>query len=363
MTENVINLSVDDILNFSKKAKKSFDGLAKSGGNRSPRLQATFLPEGKHKVRIIVDPERKLYREVTTCGYFNRGIQNPNHLEDGVPEEFEEAVSGFYYLIDALDYYEVWKHRPKFNILFLVQLLETDSPSDYWEEGQLYAVVGNMKVARALYSWLQTASEDDPEALAASLDPTKKGCPVDITHSGGTQGSTSFYLRRKAEDPLKIDETYLPLSEAYVKDGWDSTKFANLFVNLYEEYAGITDDAEASGETYEDFLEEEHGKGEFEVPDFDKILKELDEVSTYKGEDAEDDAEEEEEKEVEVKKTSKSKTTIKRRKKVEDDEEDESEDDEELEEDELEDDNDNDNDDEEEVEEKPKRRRSRIRKD
>ena len=232
-----------DVAGIKALAGKMKERKEKSGGTGN-FPNATFLPEGSHQGRIITDPVGNLYREVRTHGYFSYGIQTPSDCED-LPENFNYAELDD--MLEELNEYNHWKYGLKYNILFYFFLQKTDTPSDNWKPNTLYAVIGNGKVANALTDFITALAEDSPEVLEGMLDKDVKGSPVKITVVRGNQGSVTFTPLFSKADPVVTDQTYQPLAQAYIREGFDKDKYVGLVKRVRKDLDEIRSQRKAKG--------------------------------------------------------------------------------------------------------------------
>ncbi|AXY86091.1 hypothetical protein [Escherichia phage vB_EcoM_IME392] len=277
-----------DVAGIKALAGKMKERKEKSGGTGN-FPNATFLPEGSHQGRIITDPVGNLYREVRTHGYFSYGIQTPSDCED-LPENFNYAELDD--MLEELNEYNHWKYGLKYNILFYFFLQKTDTPSDNWKPNTLYAVIGNGKVANALTDFITALAEDSPEVLEGMLDKDVKGSPVKITVVRGNQGSVTFTPLFSKADPVVVDQTYQPLSQAYIREGFDKDKYVGLVKRVRKDLDEIRSQRKAKGlplvgeDGFEELKAEEEAKAE-EAKSDDKVE---DTKSDAKSEPTEDQA-------------------------------------------------------------------------
>lgn len=216
----VTKLSVKDIANLAKGMRDRKD---KSGNGKFPA--ATFLPEGEHTVRIFTDPVGNLYRELRSNGYFSYGIQSPADCEN-LPENFDYAELDD--VLEELNEYQVWKLGTKFNFMFYVHVISTNASSDNWKAGQTYVAIGNGKVASAFTDFIVALGEDSPDTLQTMLDKDVAASPVKITLVRGNQGSCTFTPLFSKAPAVAVDESYQPLTQAYIREGYDRDKYINL---------------------------------------------------------------------------------------------------------------------------------------
>lgn len=219
-TQAVTKLSAEMIANLAKGMR---DRKEKSGGGKYPA--ATFLPEGEHTVRIFTDPVGNLYRELRSNGYFSYGIQSPADCGN-LPENFDYAELDD--VLEELSEYQVWKLGTKFNFMFYVHVISTNAASDNWKAGNTYVAIGNGKVASAFTDFIVALGEDSPDTLVSMLDKDVAASPVKITLVRGNQGSCTFTPLFSKAPAVPVDESYQPLSQAYIRDGYDRDKYINL---------------------------------------------------------------------------------------------------------------------------------------
>lgn len=219
-------LSAMDILAMAKGIKEK---KAKSGAKF---VEATFIPDGTHKVRIFTDPNGELYRTVVTNGYFGKGIQAPSTCED-LPENFNGDE--FERLKEELRDYGVYKYGDKYNFLIYMQVLETDKPDDTWKPGAVLVAVCKRRVETGITDMIVNLAEESADVLENMINPMVKGNPITITQVSGMNGSFSCTPSFRAADPVPLTpDNYQPLSHAYIRDGWNAEKFNNLVKAMKE---------------------------------------------------------------------------------------------------------------------------------
>lgn len=229
-------------------------GLQKSSGGDGPREYPTvcFLPEGKHKVRFILDSAGEFISEYFTYGFFARGIRDPFGLpKEQLPPNFENKLQIMYdeFFKARLRY----KYGSKKNCLAYVYIYETTVKGDErWKPGNLVVANGNGKFGRALINWANGLSQDAIEELNKTLDPSQEGIILNLEYTRGAQGDCSigatFPVRR--EGPIDLSNfVYSDLESAYIKPGFDEVKY-NALVKQYEEdmqVIKLTEEAKKSG--------------------------------------------------------------------------------------------------------------------
>lgn len=199
------------------------------GSGFADGIPEAFLPAGKHTLRIFADPNLQMYRMVrffTVKDPYKR-IMDPRFYKqtDGTYKCGEtvipqECIERLWELGSDLDY----SHGSRTSAVFYGMVIDTDSPSEYWEKGKLYVIKGPGRFEDA---WMaQMASmRSNPEVaphIAKSLNPTVPGWGWSITVVKGAQGSVSMTPTFMKDYPAaEIEEgTYLPLKDLVVKDGF-----------------------------------------------------------------------------------------------------------------------------------------------
>lgn len=207
------------------------------GSGFADGIPEAFLPAGKHTLRIFADPNLQMYRMVrffTVKDPYKR-IMDPRFYKqtDGTYKCGEtvipqECIERLWELGSDLDY----SHGSRTSAVFYGMVIDTDSPSEYWEKGKLYVIKGPGRFEDA---WMaQMASmRSNPEVaphIAKSLNPTVPGWGWSITVVKGAQGSVSMTPTFMKDYPAaEIEEgTYLPLKDLVVKDGFSMEDFGRL---------------------------------------------------------------------------------------------------------------------------------------
>lgn len=122
-----------------------------------------FLPEGRHFIRWIFDPEGKLYREMGND-----------------------------------------------HILTYGYLYQTRTPSEYWEVDRLYVIIGTKNLKRAILGMLEILQDEHMPILLAMLTPTVTGFASSVQVLSNRE--VSIQIVTKKIEPIDLTKfTYLSL--------------------------------------------------------------------------------------------------------------------------------------------------------
>lgn len=225
-----MSFNMSDLLN----KVKDFKDKGNSGDRQYPKT--TFLPEGTHKGRLIIDPTGELFTEYYSYGYFSKGIRDPRSLKPSdFPEGFTDELSA---TVEKLSEYH-WKYKAKKVFLAWFWLEETNKPEkDRWEAKNLYCLIGNNKFSSSLMEFIESVGKDAPEELQKSLDPSSDGVQIQLMVTSGTQGQVqiSIGFPTKILPPIDFkDQVYVPLEDAYIRPGFNKEKYDNLLKSYQEE--------------------------------------------------------------------------------------------------------------------------------
>lgn len=212
-------------LDFLKQSLDNYKAIKadESGGNDAKNV--VFMPEGKHRGRFIIDASGKhFYAKFDAYGYFRAGVRDPSQREsevDGVPE----ALKTHHHPLQEL-YYNYLRHAQKWSMgkqivyLFYFYLVETDSPSDNWKPGNLYAVIGKRIHEEAVMSFIENMTANAPDQIVSMLDPSAETPLLDLQYKGGKDGKCTvapfFPLKNtgpvdtSAFDYGVLDDVYIP---------------------------------------------------------------------------------------------------------------------------------------------------------
>lgn len=212
-------------LDFLKQSLDSYKAIKadESGGNDAKNV--VFMPEGKHRGRFIIDASGKhFYAKFDAYGYFRAGVRDPSQREsevDGVPEELKmhrHPLQELYY--NYLRHAQKWSMGKQTVYLFYFYLVETDSPSDNWKPGNLYAVIGKRIHEEAVMSFIENMTANAPEQIVSMLDPSAETTLLDLQYKGGKDGKCTvapfFPLKNtgpvdtSAFDYGVLDDVYIP---------------------------------------------------------------------------------------------------------------------------------------------------------
>lgn len=220
-------LTLDKLKDIVHKANK------KEGTGGGKFALTSFLPDGRHQGRFIVDPSNEIYSQYYSYGYFGKGTRTPE-AGDTLPEGFVDELKDIH---KELQGHRVYKYGPKFNMIFYFYLISTDRPSDNWKPGNLYAVIGDRKFSTSYINFITALANDAPEALLDSLNPDKSGVLLSIDYKFGRDGGCSIgaAFPQKTIDPLDLtDQVWVDLEQAYIRPGFDITRYNALLAEAKE---------------------------------------------------------------------------------------------------------------------------------
>lgn len=218
------SLSIDklnDLVNQSKKQS--------SNNNDSKRTNIAWIPEGIHKIRLVVDPDQNLFREVRNHRVEDAGriICNNSLRKLGVKQQDgsdipECEICKMAYEVDS------WQHKPKNDIMIYGFLYATDSPSDYFKPGKPYAFIVNNRFKKAVNGLLESLVSDSADFIASAFNPTISGGFFTIKLTRGTEGLVTITpVLQKKSDPLpNLAEWWIPLKDVWLSDSsYNSEKY------------------------------------------------------------------------------------------------------------------------------------------
>lgn len=249
-----------------------------------------FLPDGRHLIRFFLDPTAKLFRETKVGRVGKRRFVCPDWMSR------HDKTSDTIYPDCELDAHcreheEKWRDACRYHCMVYGVLYKTNNQSEYWkvEDGKPtpYLIVGNSKLKQALLDMLGTLREHGMDMLVAMLNPTSRGVYAAVTVTKGQQGSISIQVLTNSVDPIQLDEWYIPLSEAFMKNEFDEKMYrdamseykANLAPepgSAEAEAASILDDMDGEGNEVEEIAltstssVSQPTTTEFEFPDEDE---------------------------------------------------------------------------------------------
>lgn len=223
-------------LDFLKQSLDSYKAIKadESGGNGAQNV--VFMPEGKHRGRFIIDASGKhFYAKFDAYGYFRAGVRDPSQREsevDGVPEELKTHSHPLQEL-----YYNYLRHAQKWSMgkqpvyLFYFYLVETDSPSDNWKPGNLYAVIGKRSHEEAVMSFIENMTANAPDQIVSMLDPSAETPLLDLQYKGGKDGKCTVapFFPLKNTGPVDTSAfDYGVLEDLYIPKMFSQERYDKL---------------------------------------------------------------------------------------------------------------------------------------
>lgn len=234
-------------LDFLKQSLDRYKAIKadESGGNDAKNV--VFMPEGKHRGRFIIDASGKyFYSKFDAYGYFRAGVRDPSqrdsHAVEGVPEELKthrHPLQELYY--NYLRHAKKWSMGKQTVFLFYFYLVETDSPSDNWKPGNLYAVIGKRIHEEAVMAFIENMTTNAPDQIVSMLDPSSETPLLDLQYKGGTDGKCTVapFFPLKNTGPVDtsafdygiLDDLYIP--KAFRQERYD--KLVEKAIKLIKE--------------------------------------------------------------------------------------------------------------------------------
>lgn len=208
-------------------------------------IPIAFLPEGKHKIRLFFDPMNELYRTVVTHKSPKGQILCPNYLgEKDTSKEYPECD-----FCRIADDKEDWRLNRRFNVMTYGQLIQTDSPGDYWEAGKVYCLVGNTKYRKAIDSFISSLYEDSAEYLMTLFDPQNAGGYLSIDVTKGNQGTIAItVIPGKSVEPVDTADWWKPLEETWISPEFKTERWVECRTAFLQEQGEMEAPAEGSEE-------------------------------------------------------------------------------------------------------------------
>lgn len=254
---STINFDMDALNSLIENEDKFNSGKF---GNSS-KTNISFLKEGNHKIRIIIDPDKQLYRQIVmhNIRFRKEGEDDqrvkclcPNHLNmiNKRNPKWAETVQSYNPEWRAQNLKELpeceicklaestdnWRLgiSPKYYYMIYMVLYETSNADDYWvpksTTGNLYAVMGNSKTKNTLMEVSKDISTSNPDYILKTLNPELEGGLLTMTVVRGTQGTVNIsFVPGKTKPALfhsddslntteerEVKEQWRPLSELYI---------------------------------------------------------------------------------------------------------------------------------------------------
>lgn len=223
------------ILAGAKQERKDRED-SKGGGTGGGGYIPTGYPQaGVSKIRIFLDPERKLYRSVKTFKLSDpkKRVMDPRFFNGKDPSGTEvpkELTENIWKLTKGLTFNNAKELSPAYTVLAYVHLIETDKPDDkFWKPGTTYIMAGNGKFEEALLAQISSLSKGVPAQMANALNPTVDGWAFEMTLVKGQGGSVSLTPTIGIEYPgIELTPAYKPLREQFVEDNLNLTDMTSL---------------------------------------------------------------------------------------------------------------------------------------
>ena len=237
----------------------------KPEGDQRSGPSIAYLPEGKHSIRWFFDPTGELYRE-TKIGRIGR---NRFLCPDQAARMDRFGSYPKCVMCKDADDNDNWRGRCRYNCMVYGYLYKTDSPGEYWQEGNAYVIMGNSKLRKALVDMLENLVDEGAELLMGMLTPNVKGFRSNTIVTKGTQGGVTIQIMPTAVDALELDDWYVPLNGVMVSNEFDQEAYDAAVAEFMETKAATTgdDSGEEGDDSSSEDAESTDPKMESEVPE------------------------------------------------------------------------------------------------
>ena len=184
----------------------------------------SFLPEGRHTGRFILDPStpRRLHRSVCVHSY--------NGVVELCPDLLHEREGGEYPICrfcELADQGIQPRHLTRrFQTMVYFYLVNTSVENKYWTPGRMYIAIGNTKLRRSLDEMINVMIEDDQDGLYAMLNHDMTGKMCSVTVVKGAQGGVGIQNLKRTTDPLEVDPSWFkPLGQVWVPEEFHEANY------------------------------------------------------------------------------------------------------------------------------------------
>lgn len=238
-----IKFTVDKVKGAIEKSKK----LAGGGGQDGDYANLAYMPEGTHKIRWFFDPEGEIKRLAVIHMQSGKRCLCPQWLIDhGIPiigEKDGKPTESFDYpeceICDLSGELDEWRIGQRWTNIAYGYLFHTNVPSDYWQPGNAYAILGNNKMGNAIINSLEALVEDSEEWLMQMLNPQIAGGLTTVQYVKGSQGSCSITpIVGKTIDPIELGDWWKPLNEVYVNANFSVGSYRSTAAAIKREWLG-----------------------------------------------------------------------------------------------------------------------------
>ena len=217
-------------INFDVEKIKQLVEAARTGQNRQPLGEAryAFPEQGIHSMQFFIDPESEILRRVVVHAKKSDRVLCPKVLD-----ETQRCL-----ICDAATETKNWRYRARTQALVHARLLETTAPTDYWQEGKSYALVGNNLFYRAFIKFLENI---EAEGWRTFLDPTVRSPYVQMRISKSSVNISPLDI--VTDKPVfagdKPPESWQPLNTLWVKSSFDRSDYRMLLKSVLRDCGKI----------------------------------------------------------------------------------------------------------------------------
>jgi hypothetical protein len=190
------------------------------------RSAIAYLPDGRHKLRLFVDPNGELIRSFMVHTVNKKRTLCPNYIKEQDLEKYKDLPECE--ICKLASYANDWKSglSRRMNIMVYAHLYDTNSPSDYWQSGNTYALITRPKFRDAFIGFLEGLATDAVDYLTAMLNPSVSGGICNVEQSSGAQGAVHISsIPGVIKGPIELGDWYKPYNEVYISSDFDTASY------------------------------------------------------------------------------------------------------------------------------------------
>lgn len=228
---NLSGLDIDALIEQSKKQSTSRTG------------SVAWMPEGTHEMRVILDKDKNLLREVRVHNIDGLRVPCNKHLTaNGIKDENGHELPKCE--LCELSYSgDLWKNKPTSHYLYYVHVYSTSVSGDaakYFKAGETYVLIANSKFKKGFSDFIEKISAKDKKFLLESINPYSEGKAFEVTVKRGTDGSVNI---SHCFDPKpmpvvpKLETSWGSLETAWMPNVYDAQKYEEAVLKMREIFA------------------------------------------------------------------------------------------------------------------------------
>ena len=191
-----------------------------------------FIPPGEHTIRLFLDPENNLAREIAV---HNSGrslrthcpaIFQAKHPSKNCPSTCE--------ICRLSNKHRDWRLKSQFFHMIYVFVVDTKNPKEYWQPGNPYVGLCRKHMKKQIDQMIRSLLDKDKELLEKFFNPHIEGYTVQAHIKSNPQNYQVEIkpILDRTLPPIELGDWYKPLSECWLSEEFNISDYEAVLAAL-----------------------------------------------------------------------------------------------------------------------------------